>query len=171
MDFGKKTELMKKAYDRGVMYEQTFRGCAQCTVAAVGDVTGKKSDELFRAANGFAAGMALMGDGVCGGYSGGLLSLGLYAGRRREFFDGDQDEKNLIILMGQKLHQKAIEVYGSVICHNIQKEIFGQAFHLYDPPQKEAFEAAGAHNPDKCPAVVGAFSAWTVEILFDHGFL
>ncbi|MBI9105272.1 MAG: C-GCAxxG-C-C family protein [Spirochaetales bacterium] len=171
VDDDKKIELMKKAYRRGDHYEKVNRGCAQCHMAAVSDVTGKEDLVMFRAANGFAAGMGLLGDGVCGGYSGGILSLGLFAGRRREFFDGDKEEKDLITKLVGKLHEKYIETYDSVICHDIHKDIFGRAFHITRPDEKVAFEEAGAHSLDKCPTVVATSAAWVAEILYDEGIL
>jgi len=66
VDDGKKIELMKKAYRQGDHYEKVNRGCAQCHMAAVSDVTGKEDLVMFRAANGLAAGMGLLGDGVSG---------------------------------------------------------------------------------------------------------
>ncbi|MCL2856780.1 MAG: FAD-dependent oxidoreductase [Oscillospiraceae bacterium] len=166
-----KAEIMQEAYRKGYKNEQVFMGCAQCTVATTVHISGRESPEVFRAANGFAAGMSQMGDGACGGYSGGLLSLGLFAGRRREFFGGDAEEKELIMVMSRKLREKFIQTYGSCICHDIHEEIFGRAFHLTQPGEREAFEAAGAHTLDKCTAVVGAAAAWVAEILFDQGFL
>lgn len=166
-----KTELIKEAYRQGYHYEMVCRGCAQCHMAAVSDVTGIEDKTMFRAANGLAAGMGLLGDGTCGGYSGGILSLGLFAGRRREFFDGDKQEKDMCTKLVGKLHDKFIATYGSVICHDIHKDIFGRAFHITRPEDKEAFELAGAHKLDKCPAVVGTSAAWVAEILYDEGFL
>lgn len=166
-----KAKIIKSAYRKGYNYEKTCRGCAQCTMAAVSDITGRENLEMFRAANGFAAGMALLGDGVCGGYSGGLLSLGMFAGRRREFFDGDKEEKDLNALLATKLHDKFIETYGTVICHGIHSRIFGRAFNITVPEEKEAFEQAGAHSLDKCPAVVGTAAAYTAEILIENGFI
>lgn len=166
-----KVELMKAAYRQGYHYEKVYRGCAQCHMAAVSDVTGKENLTMFRAANGLAAGMGLLGDGACGGYSGGILSLGLFAGRRKEFFDGDKQEKDTCTKLVGKLHDKFIATYESVICHDIHKDIFGRAFHITKPDDKEAFEQAGAHKLDKCPAVVGTSAAWVVEILYDEGFL
>ncbi len=166
-----KAKMMKDAYRLGYEYERVYRGCAQCTMAAVSDITGRNNDEMFRAANGFAAGMALLGDGVCGGYSGGLLSMGMFAGRRREFFGGDKEEKDLNGILSRELHDKFIETYGTVICHNIHERIFGRAFHITKAEDKDAFELAGAHSLDKCPAVVGIASAWTCEILYDHGLI
>jgi len=171
VDNDEKIALMKEAYRQGDHYEKVYRGCAQCHMAAVSDVTGKEDLVMFRAANGLAAGMGLLGDGACGGYSGGILSLGLFAGRRREFFDGDKQEKDMCTKLVGMLHNKFIETYGSVICHNIHKDIFGRAFHITRPEDKEAFELAGAHKLDKCPVVVGTSAAWVAEILYDEGFL
>ncbi len=171
IDNDEKIALMKEAYRQGDHYEKVYRGCAQCHMAAVSDVTGKEDLVMFRAANGLAAGMGLLGDGACGGYSGGILSLGLFAGRRREFFDGDKQEKDMCTKLVGKLHQKFIDTYGSVICHDIHRDIFGRAFHITRPEDKEAFELAGAHKLDKCPAVVGTSAAWVAEILYDEGFL
>jgi Putative redox-active protein (C_GCAxxG_C_C) len=171
IDDEKKIEIMKKAYRQGDHYEKVNRGCAQCHMAAVSDVTGKEDLVMFRAANGLAAGMGLLGDGVCGGYSGGILSLGLFAGRRREFFDGDKEEKDKATMLVGKLHEKYIATYDSVICHDIHKDIFGRAFHITKPDEKVAFEEAGAHSLDKCPTVVASSAAWVAEILYDEGLI
>ena len=171
IDDGKKIEIMKKAYRQGHHYEKVNRGCAQCHMAAVSDVTGKEDLVMFRAANGFAAGMGLLGDGVCGGYSGGILSMGLFTGRRKEFFDGDKEEKDKVTMLVGKLHDKYIATYDSVICHDIHEDIFGRVFHITRPEEKEAFEKAGAHNLDKCPSVVATSAAWVAEILYDEGMI
>ena len=163
--------VIKAAYRQGYHYEKTCRGCAQCTIAALFDVSGKTNPELFRAANGFAAGMGLNGDGVCGGYAGGVLFMGTYAGRRIEYFDNDREEKNTSMRLTQKLHDRYMQTYGSVICRDIHKDIFGRAFCIRNADEKEDFEKAGAHTADKCTAVVATASAWTTEILLEEGFL
>ena len=167
----RRVDVLKRAYRDGYRYEKECRGCAQCTIAALFDVTGKKEEQLFRAANGFAAGMGLFGDGPCGGYAGGVLYMGTYAGRRFEHFDGDKEQKDLSMRMAEKLHTRFIETYGSVICHDIHRDIFGRAFAIRNPEEKAGFEAAGAHTADKCTAVVATASAWTAEILMEEGFL
>lgn len=171
MEDVRRVNVLKEAYRDGYHYEKVCRGCAQCTIAALFGVTGKREEHLFRAANGFAAGMGLFGDGVCGGYSGGLLYMGTYAGRRFEFFDADKAEKDLSMHMADKLHSRFIETYGSVICHDIHRDIFGRAFYIREADQKEAFEKSGAHTADKCTAVVATASMWTAEILMEEGFL
>ena len=167
----KEVALMKAAYEKGYYYEKAYRGCAQCTLAALADVLGNRNDHLFRQANILAAGMGSFGDGACGGYSGGLLYLGNYAGRRIEHFDGDAEEKAMSMKLAEMLHTKFLNTYGTIICHGIHKDIFGRAFFLLDPEDKKAFEAAGAHKDDKCSAVVGIACAWVVEILLDTNFV
>lgn len=162
---------MRKGYELGYRYERDYKGCAQCTLAAVLDLLNREEPTLFRAANGFAAGMSLYGDGVCGGYSGGVLALGLFAGRVRENFDSDRAEKDKCYALTKRLHDRFIETYGTVTCGDVHKEIFGRSFCLRVLEDKPAFEEAGAHNQDKCPAVVGSAAAWVAEILVDEEIL
>lgn len=171
VDDPKRIAMVKEAYRLGYFYEKTYRGCAQCTLAALFDVVGNRDEHLFRITNTFASGMGLFGDGACGGYSGGLLFLGNYAGRRIEFFDGDKEEKDKCMMLCDMLHRKFIDAYGSVICHGIHQDIFGRPFHIRRSDEKEAFEAAGAHKLDKCTAVVGTAAMWTVEVLLDAGLI
>ena len=166
-----KLTWMRKGYELGYRYERDYKGCAQCTLGAVLDLLEREEPTLFRAANGFAAGMSLYGDGVCGGYSGGVLALGLFAGRTRENFDGDRAEKDKCYALTKRLHDRFIETYGTVICGEVHKEIFGRSFSLRILEDKPAFEEAGAHNKDKCPVVVGSAAAWVAEILVDEGIL
>lgn len=56
----------EQAYRLGKTYEQSYRGCGQCVVAAVQDTFGLQDDAVFRVAAGFAAGGGLCGDGNCG---------------------------------------------------------------------------------------------------------
>lgn len=166
-----KLDWMRKGYELGYRYERDYKGCAQCTLAAVLDLLEREEPVLFRAANGFAAGGSLYGDGICGGYSGGIMALGLFAGRVRENFDGDRAEKDKCYAYTKRLHDRFIETYGTVTCSEVHKEIFGRSFCLRVLEDKPAFEEAGAHNQDKCPAVVGSAAAWVAEILFDEGIL
>lgn len=166
-----KVSKIKAAYEAGYKHEKNYRGCAQCTLAALFDVSEKEEQVLFRAANGFAAGMGLFGDGACGGYSGGILFMGTYAGRRLEHFDNDKEQKDKCYEMTKKLHDRFIETYGSVICEEIHKDIFGRAYHLRNSEDKVLFEEAGAHTKDKCTVVVATAAQWITEILIDDKFI
>jgi len=162
-----KDSYIKKAYDLGFQYEKDYHGCAQSTIAAVQDSLGLRNDFVFKAASGLAGGCGGLGDGMCGGYSGGSMVMCTFFGRRRDKFDNDNEYKECSNKMVKLLHDKFIEEYGSIICSEIQKSIFGRHYNLLDQKEKDLFEKDGAHI-DKCTAVVGNASAWAIEILLNE---
>lgn len=154
---------LKTLYDRGSEYEQKYGNCAQCTLAALFDFFGIEDEKLFKAATALSGGTASMGNGNCGAYSGGVLALGhLYGRERKDFSNREKTER--VKELASKLHGKFVEEYGGVICHDVQRKVFGRTFNLRDPDDHQAFEEAGAHL-DKCPSVVGNVVRWTGEII------
>jgi mannitol-1-phosphate 5-dehydrogenase len=167
-----KVKTMKDAYHQGFMSEKTYKGCAQCTLDAMFKLTGKTNEMVFQCASGFSGGMAISGDGVCGGYSGGLMFMGSLVGRRyKEMLEnGDKDAQYMSYTMAQTLRDRFLETYGSVICSDVHKQIFGKSFCLRTKAMRNDFEAVGAHTT-KCTNVVGTASAYIAEILYDEGYL
>lgn len=165
-----KIALMKSAYHIGFNSEKTYKGCAQCTLLTMFQLFGRRSDTLFQSASALAAGMALSGDGACGGYSGGIMYMGTIIGRRLEHLeDGDKAAKEMSYRMAQMLRYRFLSTYGSVICADVHTQIFGQPYCLRTQEVKNAFEQAGAHTT-KCTAVIGTVSAWLAEIIYDCGY-
>jgi hypothetical protein len=70
--------------------------------------------------------------------------------------------------LSKEIREKFIDEYGSVICNDIQKEIFGKSYNLCDPNEFIAFEEAGGHD-DKCPSVTGNAAKWATKVLLDEG--
>ena len=167
-----KIKKLKECYEIGFEYEKNYRGCAQCLIATFFKFTGKTNNTLFQSASGLSGGMALCGDSACGGYSGGIMIMGSYVGRRLEKLDldGDKEAQYKAYEMAQKLHDKFIETYGSVICADIHKQIFGKSFCLRSKEVRKEFEEAGAHL-DKCTTVVAMAASWVADILNDEGYL
>jgi len=163
---------MKKAYAMGFDAEKKYKGCAQCTLLAMMDMTGMESAELFKSATGFSGGMAISGDGVCGGYAGGIMFMGYLVGRRLEEMkkDGDKQAQYQAYEMSQQLRDKYIQTYGSVICADVHEAIFGESYCLRTKAVRDEFEAAGAHT-NKCTNTIGMACAWVSEILFSYGLL
>ncbi len=162
-----KESLIKKAYDLGFNYEKKYHGCAQSTIAAVQDALEIRNDNVFKAASGFAAGCGLLRDGICGGYTGGIMSMSLFFGRKREKIDNDREETYRSYHMGCALHDKYIQEYGTIICKEIHIKIFGRSFDMWDEEEKQLFEEAGAHK-DKCTTVVANASAWTIGAILNE---
>jgi C_GCAxxG_C_C family probable redox protein len=159
--------LIKKAYDLGFKYEKKYRGCSQSTIAAVQDALEIRNDYVFKAGSGFPAGCGLLGDGICGGYAGGIMIMSMFFGRRREKFDDDREENYRSFRMAHTLHDEFIREYGTIICKEIHCKIFGRSYNLWDSEEKKAFEEAGAHK-DKCTTVVANASAWSTGVILDE---
>ena len=87
MQQAERRKLLAKAHTLGFEYERIYRGCAQCTIAAIQDTLNIRDDSVFKAANGFAAGGGRTGIGNCGGYIGGILCIGQLSGRGRDKFE------------------------------------------------------------------------------------
>jgi len=161
-----KTAIIETAYELGYYYEQNYRGCAQCTVAAIQEALGKPNTVLFRAASGLSAGGGLTCQGSCGGFAGGIMVMSSFFGRRQENFnnDNDNDNKNCAFRMAQMLQSHFTDMYGSVICGTIHKTILGRTYNLQDMADKEQFNLDGAHT-DKCTKVVAEAAAWTTALI------
>ncbi len=168
----KKIQIMKEAFRLGFNNEKKYRGCAQCTLLSMFEITKKRSDILFQSASGLAAGMAQSGDGACGGYTGGIMQMGSIIGRRIDQMkeNGDREVQLVSYRMSQTLRDKFIQTYGSVICKDIHKEIFGKSYCLRTQAVKKEFDEAGAHET-KCTTVIGTACVWISEILYDEGYL
>lgn len=167
-----KAVLMKKAYGMGFEFEKVYKGCAQCTLLAFFELVGNEDEALFQSASGFSGGMAISGDGVCGGYSGGIMAMGSIVGRRLKHMKehGDKQAQYKSYVMAQELRDRFIQTYGSVVCSDIHIDIFGKSYCLRTKAVRSEFEEDGAHL-NKCTNVVGMASAWLAEILYNHGYL
>lgn len=90
--------------------------------------------------------------------------IGLFWGRTRNKFDGDQENKRTSDLLTVRLHEKFIEEFGSVTCREIHDGVFGRRFDLWSDVDKVSFEQAGAHR-DKCTRLVALAASWTAELI------
>ena len=167
----KKVEVLHKAFTTGFFTEKEFRGCGQGTLLSLMRLTGIEIKDLFRAGTGLSGGMSLCGDGVCGGYSGGILFMGYLRGRDydRMIVDGDKENQYFNYDCSQRLHDRFVACYGTPICKHIHEGVFnGEYFILRTKARRDEFEEAGAHAY-VCTSVVGLATAWVAEILMDTG--
>ena len=115
--------VMEKAYQLGKKYEQTYKGCSQCVIAALQDAFNIRNDDVFKAATGLAAGGGLCTDGSCGAYSGAIMLPSSLLGRQRDDFADTAGVLFRNFELIQKLREKFIQEYGSAICRNIQTKL------------------------------------------------
>jgi C_GCAxxG_C_C family probable redox protein len=133
-------DIIEKAYELGRQYERICRGCSQCVVAALRDAFEIRNDDVFKAATGLAAGGGATTDGSCGAYSGAIMVLSSLLGRDRDDF-ADPNKTNLKnFKLVRKLRDRFIEEYGSVVCRDVQRKIFGRSYYLVDAGEFQKFE-------------------------------
>ncbi|MDD3573349.1 MAG: C-GCAxxG-C-C family (seleno)protein, partial [Eubacteriales bacterium] len=167
----RKVSVLKAAFSQGFHNEKKFRGCAQAALLALFAVNGDIDKPLFQAASGLSGGMAITGDGSCGGYTAGILYTSKFSGRRYDemLAHGDKQEQYNSYDMAQSLNDRFNACYGSVICADIHRKIFGgKAYCLRTKEVRNQFEEAGAHQ-DKCTAVVANSCVWAMEALWEKG--
>ena len=157
-------EMAQRAYDLGFAYEHEFRGCGQCTLAAILDALGMFSEDVFEAATPVAGGLGHCGDATCGALIGASLAIGLASPRRRANFGGDRESKYRSFSMVEQLVERHRQRFGGITCHDVHRSLFGRAYDLRSEAERQAFDAAGAHE-DKCTSVVAQVAKWAVEII------
>jgi len=156
------------AYKKSFDYEAKYHGCGQSVIAAVGEVLGIFDDEVFNSTTGLCGGIGLVNDGGCAALTGGAMCIGLVFPRRRENFDGDRENKYRTFEIIQKLRERFVNEYQSVICACVHKIKFGKPYDLREKEDRDAFEEAGGHGDFGCTQVVGNVAKWTVESLADE---
>lgn len=161
-----KEELMKKAYDLAFKYEAERGSCSQCVLSAIHETLGIIEPETIKASDALAGGSSLSTKGTCGALVGGFMAISTIVGREYESFSRGE-KKRRVFRYAKMLYGKFYEEYGSPVCENVHKKLFGRTFNLMDKEEYQAFEDAGAHV-DKCPVVSGKTASWTVEIIIDN---
>ena len=170
VDDKKKEELLEKAYKLGHEYEKVYKGCSQCTLAAVQDLFDIQDDAIFKAASGFAGGGGITIEGSCGGFTGGVMVLSQLCGRERSNFEDPDRTRMHSFDMAKRLIDAFKAEFGSINCRDIQTKQFGRPYYIRDDDEYQRFEEAGAHT-HKCPDVVGRATRMVAEIILDENLL
>ena len=160
-----KEELLQQVYDLAFKYEAERGSCPQCVLAAIMETLDVGDPETIKAIDAFAGGTALSTNGTCGALLGGLAAISSIVGRTYTDFSAGERRRR-VFAYSKKLYDKFVEEYGSLICKDVHKKLFGRTFNLLDPKDYAEFEKAGAHV-DKCPVVSGNVARWTAEIILD----
>ena len=124
--------------------------CSQAMVLLALDEMGRENPDLARAASGLCNGM---GDcsGPCGVYTGGILVLGLHAGKGADMEEAD-DRLPLMLEELRDWFVSATSEYGGISCGAILDR------------------ECGRPDPTRCGGLLAAASAQVRQILADNGF-
>lgn len=140
-----KEEIIKDIYEQAYRTQMNYRGCAQVVVRALMDHLDMYSQEVFRAANPFAAGVARRGE-MCGALSGALMAIGLYSGRNdfREAGEPKEAGESQSTKTGQlagEMFDTFKEFWGTIKCFDIQDMLLGKHLDPKDPEVKKLMES------------------------------
>ena len=161
-----KEKLVEQAYRLAFKYEAEVGSCAQCVLGALLETLNVGEPSILKASDALAGGAALSTNGTCGALAGGLLAISSITGRDYKDFKAGE-KKRRVFRYTRKLYDRFVNMYGSSVCRDVQKKIFGRSFNLLDPEEYKGFEKAGAHV-DKCPGVSGNVAKWAAEIILDE---
>jgi C_GCAxxG_C_C family probable redox protein len=162
--------LVKNIRSKAHGYDQ-FSGCSQSVLLALQEGLDIGDLESFKAATVLSGGVARRGE-TCGALLGALMALGMVSGRERmEDYDSYAQATNIANEMCVEFQRKLEGEFGfedpleSTLCRDIQTRIYGRAFDIRDPTEREAFLAAGGHSDEGCYKVCGIAAEVAAERL------
>ena len=157
-------QVIDRAHDLAYDYEAKYGSCSQCVLRALQEVFGLISDDTIRAGYALAGGGGATGRGTCGALAAGMMAISARYGR-----DKPQMEQGLPFrpfALARQVMDRFVGVYGSPICADVQRSVFGRCYDFYSKSEYEAFEQAGGHI-DKCPGVAGNAARFAAEVLLE----
>lgn len=161
--------IPEKVALKAYRFEQKYAGCGQAVLGAFKQQFNFISDDLFKAGTGLAAGLGMTGN-TCGAFLASCLVVSVVIGRDYN----DLEDKDMLryksFEMVKELSKSFLTTYHSLNCREVQKQIMGRYFDLWDKEEKALFEMAGGHR-DKCPSVCSNAARWAAEILVTRGLL
>jgi len=175
-------KAIQDAYEKGYEYEARATDCCQCAIAAIQDAIHCQDDAILKSGSALAGGLAFTGQGTCGALVGAVMVIGQLYGRTREELDedtkrevGEVDWVN--VAKGWDLAYELFEwfrgEYGSIICSDIKKQLFGGNNEDYIRPNSPVRYALSkkskGYEKGICPGVVAKAAQWATDIILRKG--
>ncbi len=148
-----KEKILDEIYKKAYYYEAELGSCPQCVLTALYETLEVGDPLTIKSIDALAGGTSLSTEGTCGALIGGLVAISSISGRKYDDFKQGKNNR-LVFKYSKKLYDKFIKEYGSPVCKDVHKKIFGRAYNLLDKKEYHDFEKAGAHI-DKCTSVSG----------------
>ena len=152
-------ERVEQASRKAADAESQFWGCSQAVLGALQEVLGIGDNESFRAGTILSAGVARRGE-TCGALIGALMGLGVACGRSemcdKEAYGRAMDHAQDVVdafKAGIQAKYGFSEPLKSTLCPEIQTRLYGRSYDFINPPERKAFNDAGGHAAEGCPAV------------------
>ena len=79
----------------------------------------------------------------------------------------DKEQYGKAMVPAGDMYLRFKEEIGHTICAEIHKILYDRVYKLYDEEERQAFHAAGGHEPDGCPGVCGKAAKIAASIILD----
>jgi C_GCAxxG_C_C family probable redox protein len=157
-----KQRILDRVQRRGEEYNFLARNCARGTALAGMEEFGLGTMEIVKALSPFP-GFGATG-WMCGGVTGGLITLGLYFGSEDVL---DYEAVDATIMAARQFMSRFEEQVGSVVCPGIQESVvFGRYMDpAASPEHMEAF--AQAKGFEKCGLLPGIGARLAAELIIE----
>ncbi len=160
MDIEQRQALGEQAYAKALKYELDYGCCPQCVLATVQETVGIVDDQTVKASHGLSGGGALMGEGVCGALTGGLMALSTKYGRDRDKLDRGRYINNF--KKSKELTERFRQEFGGLTCRQLQQQFTGRTYDMWNADEYKAFNDA---RGQQCAHATGMVTKWVVEML------
>jgi C_GCAxxG_C_C family probable redox protein len=160
MNSDEKQALGEQACEKAIRYELDYGCCPQCVLASVQETVGGIDDQTIKASHGLSGGGALLGEGVCGALTGGLMALSAKYGRDRDKLDHGRYINNF--QKAKELSERFRVEFGGVTCQELQKQFTGRTYDMWNAEEYKAFDIA---RGQQCARATGTVTKWVVEML------
>jgi len=160
MDTETKQSLGEQAYEKALKYELDYGCCPQCVLATVQETVGIVDDQTVKASHGLSGGGGLLGEGVCGALTGGLLALSAKYGRDRDKLDKGRCIHNF--QKAKELTERFRQEFGGLTCKELQQQFTGRTYDMWNAAEYKAFDQS---RGNKCAHATGTVTKWVVEML------
>ncbi|MBN2323047.1 MAG: C_GCAxxG_C_C family protein [Spirochaetes bacterium] len=161
----RKEEILQRVEVQAFENLKKYSMCCQSTLFALQKTLQLQDDTVLKASYALSGGGGATGEGFCGALSAGMIAIGLtYGWGEAKLLE---TERAPAMKLAKVLIEKYKEEYGSPICKDIQKMLFGKVYDFWDPIQHQEMVEAGALD-DKCVNVVGKGARWAAEIIIQN---
>ncbi len=138
-------EIIRAIQEQAYRHQMNRRGCTQVQYKALSEHLGFYSQDVFKAATPFSAGVARKGE-QCGHLTGALLAVGAWIGRNDLREAGEPNEKgNSPYSRAQdlagELYDEFKAFWGTTRCFDIQARLVGKPFDITDPEIKKMIDS------------------------------
>ncbi len=134
-------EILQEAYDKAFRYMRGYTWCAPCVYKTLSEIFCLKDGPMVKALTGLAGGVGCLVDGPCGAFTGGAVAISALYGRPKvtPLRNGEWDYRKHIDLI-YNLSRKFEKEYGSYVCREMQKRIYGHVYNFQDPKDLAEFD-------------------------------